>query len=44
MHLANAYLYLVVARTVATFTLCPEVDEKGVPQLPPLDFATGLVS
>ncbi|KAM5543810.1 hypothetical protein V8D89_002427 [Ganoderma adspersum] len=44
MHLANTYLYLVVARTIATFELCPEEDEKGVPQVPPLDFATGLVS
>ena len=44
MHLANAYLYLVVARTIATFELRPEVDEKGNPQIPPLDFATGLVS
>ncbi|KAM5543801.1 hypothetical protein V8D89_002418 [Ganoderma adspersum] len=44
MHLANTYLYLVVVRTIATFELCPEEDEKGVPQVPPLDFATGLVS
>ncbi len=44
MHLANAYLYLVVARTIAAFELCPGVDEKGVPMIPPLDFATGLVS
>ncbi|KAI1787184.1 cytochrome P450 [Ganoderma leucocontextum] len=44
MHLANAYLYLVVARTIAIFELYPEVDEKGVPKMPPLDFAIGLVS
>ena len=44
MHLANAYLYLVIARTIATFEIWPEADEEGFPKLPPLDFATGLVS
>ena len=44
MHMANAYLYLVIARMIATFELCPEVDEKGVVQTPLLDFEVGLVS
>lgn len=41
-HLAEDFLYLVVARTMATFELCPEVRD-GSPLLPQLDFIIGLV-
>ena len=42
MHLANAYLFLVVARIIATFELLPETVD-GAPKMPPLEFETGLV-
>ncbi|TBU28072.1 cytochrome P450 [Dichomitus squalens] len=43
MHLANAYLFLVVARTIAIFELLPPIED-GITKMPPLDFAVGLLS
>ncbi|KAI0746356.1 cytochrome P450 [Daedaleopsis nitida] len=42
MHLANAFVYLVIARMIATFKFDPKVED-GVEQLPALDFCPGLV-
>ncbi|KAH9846774.1 cytochrome P450 [Lenzites betulinus] len=41
-HLAETFIYLVVARTMAALDLHSEVQD-GVPLLPPLDFIIGLV-
>ncbi|KAJ7127113.1 cytochrome P450 [Mycena epipterygia] len=41
LHFANAYLYLVVARTLAMFKMVPDSEKSG---LAPIEFGLGLVS
>ena len=41
-HLADNFLFILIASTLASFDILPEVDDIGRPVLPDFDYSPGL--
>ncbi|KAI5118821.1 hypothetical protein M0805_009399 [Coniferiporia weirii] len=43
-YIADAFLYIVIATTLAVFRIVPETDDDGKPIIPIVEYSTGAVS
>ncbi|KAI5118824.1 hypothetical protein M0805_009402 [Coniferiporia weirii] len=43
-YIADAFLYIVIATTLAVFRIVPEIDNDGKPIIPIVEYSTGAVS